>query len=153
MVTNQPDQAPRVILDADACPRGAMAISKKLCEKYHWDLWTVASFNHRIEGTNHVMVGNDPQEADIKVVNLTRHGDIVVTQDIGLAALVLGKGASALSPSGKIFRRETIDFMLEERDLKARYRRAGGRTKGPAPRTEEDDRQFERALKQLMSHD
>jgi len=84
------------------------------------------------------------------VVNNTSRGDIVVTQDWGLAALVLGKGAFAISPSGRIFSEDNIDFLLEERSLKAKFRRAGGRTKGPSARTREDDRRFQESFLLLV---
>lgn len=141
---------PRVIVDADACPRGALSAAQELCNRYGWECWTVANANHQIESENHVTVGTDPQEADIKVANITRKDDIVITHDIGLAALILGKGAAVLSPAGKEFSRETIDFLLEERNMKARFRRGGGRTKGPSPRTREDDLRFAETLEALM---
>ncbi|MEW5950247.1 MAG: DUF188 domain-containing protein, partial [Thermodesulfobacteriota bacterium] len=114
-------------------------------------LWTVASFNHNIESEKHIVVGDAPQETDIAVANAAHSGDIVVTQDWGLASIVLGKGASAISPVGRIYKPETIAFLLEERELKARLRRGGVRTKGPAKRTPEDDQRFEANLRKLLS--
>ena len=96
------------------------------------------------------MVGDGFQEADIKIVNLTEEGDVVVTADWGLAAMVLGKGARCLSPIGREFRAEKMDFLLEERQLKAKFRRGGGRTKGPSKRTLEDDRRFETSLEKVF---
>src|SRR5690606_718088 len=124
----------QVIVDADACPRGAMEVLRRLRREYGYKLVTVASFHHDIGGVGpagggepdgtdgaagaddapgatdapgavgagieHVTVGDAPDEADLAVVNRTRPGDIVVTQDWGLAALVLGKGARCLSPAG-----------------------------------------------------
>jgi len=84
-------------------------------------------------------------------VNSTQPGDVVVTQDWGLAAIVLGKGARALNPKGREFHAERIEFLLEEREAKARFRRSGGRTKGPRKRTEEDDRRFEACLEKIIS--
>jgi uncharacterized protein YaiI (UPF0178 family) len=83
-------------------------------------------------------------------VNLTEAGDVVVTGDWGLAAMVLGKGAKCLSPVGREFRPERADFLLEERDLKAKFRRRGGRMKGPRKRTSEDDRRFEVSLEKAF---
>lgn len=140
----------KIIVDADATPKNALDICRRAAKEFSVPLVTVASFNHRIESDQHVVVGNAPQEADMQVVNLTARGDIVVTQDWGLAAMVLGKGASALSPTGRVFREETIDFLLEERELKARFRRGGGRTKGPKKRTAEDDENFKRSLYRLL---
>lgn len=74
----------------------------------------------------------------------------MVTQDFGLAAVVLSKGASAISPWGMVFRQETVDFLLEEREIKARYRRAGGRTGGPSRRSEKENLCFRQNLFKLM---
>jgi hypothetical protein len=111
----------------------------------------VASFNHDIESDHHLVVGNDFQEADMKIMNLTKAGDIVVTGDWGLTAMVLGKGAKCLSPIGREFHPQKMDFLLEEREVKAKFRRGGGRTKGPKRRTSEDDRRFESCLEQILS--
>jgi uncharacterized protein YaiI (UPF0178 family) len=110
----------------------------------------VASFNHSIDSDHHVVVGNDPQEADIKIINLTEEKDIVVTQDWGLAAVVLGKGARCLNPAGKEFSPDKIEFLLEEREVKSKIRRSGGRTKGPKKRTSEEDQRFEACLKRIL---
>lgn len=144
-----------VIVDADACPSGAMTILRRLRREYGYTLVTVASFHHQIgggdeENMEHVTVGDGPDEADLAVVNRARPGDIVVTQDWGLAALVLGKGARCLSPTGYVYTPQRIDFQLDERHVKAKHRRAGGRTKGPRARTAADDERFERALRRLL---
>jgi uncharacterized protein YaiI (UPF0178 family) len=97
-----------------------------------------------------VVVGDDPQETDIKVSNLAVRGDIVITQDIGLAALLVARGVKALSPSGYVYSEQKLDFLLEERAVKAKYRRGGGRTKGPPKRTAGDDKHFAAALERLL---
>ncbi len=140
----------KIIVDADACPKRALQICLKLAARYSVPLHTVASFNHNIASDNHLVVGDDPQEADLAIINMTAAGDIVVTQDWGLAALVMGRGTAAISPSGKIFRPETIEFLLEERNVKAKFRRAGGRTRGPRRRFAEDDRRFAQNLQLLI---
>ena len=140
----------KILVDADACPRSVLQICMRLGRKYNILVWTVASFNHTIESDHPVVVGDGFQEADIKIMNLTEAGDVVVTGDWGLAATVLGKGANCLSPIGKEFRSEKMDFLLEERELKAKFRRGGGRTKGPRKRTLEDDRGFEYSLEKVL---
>ncbi|MEL1135539.1 DUF188 domain-containing protein [Desulfitobacterium sp. THU1] len=141
----------KILIDADACPKGVLQICLSMGRQKGIPVWTVASFNHEISSDHHIVVGNSSQEADLKVMNLCEAGDIIVTQDIGLAAMVIGKGAKALGPSGKEYRPETMSIMLEERELKAKYRRAGGRTKGPSKRTSEEDRLFEQTLVSLLS--
>jgi uncharacterized protein YaiI (UPF0178 family) len=64
--------------------------------------------------------------------------------------MVLGKGAKCLSPMGKEFRPEKMEFLLEEREIKAKLRRGGGRTKGPKKRTLEDDHRFESCLEKIL---
>ncbi|MEG6522692.1 YaiI/YqxD family protein [Desulfotomaculum sp. 1211_IL3151] len=140
----------KVIIDADACPKGVLSIAQNTCLEYGLELWTVANFNHNIRSEHHITVGNSSQEADIEIMNITKSGDIVVTQDWGLAAMVLAKGAGAISPTGRIFQAATIDFLLEEREIKAKHRRTGGRTKGPQKRKLLDDLQFRRELVRLI---
>ena len=109
-------------------------------------LVTVAIFNHRIESGHHVVTGDAPHEGPA-VINPAR--GISWLPDWGLAA-VLGKGAAALSPTGRVYQKETIDFLLEERNMKAKYRRGGGRTRGPKKRTTADDHRFEQNLYRLL---
>jgi len=140
----------KIIIDADACPKAVLNICLRLGHQYAIPVWTVASYNHNIESDYHTVVGNASQEADLKVINLAEKGDLAITQDWGLAAMLLGKKVRSLNPDGREFQPETIDFMLEERETKAKFRRSGGRTKGPKKRTEEDNRKFLICLEQII---
>jgi len=140
----------KIIIDADACPKAVLNICLKLGHQYNIPVWTVASFNHNIESDHHIVVGAASQEADLKVINLAEKGDLAVTQDWGLAAMLLGKKVRSLSPDGREFRPETIDFMLEEREAKAKFRRSGGKTKGPKKRTEAEDHKFSQCLELII---
>lgn len=141
----------KILVDADACPKGVLQLCLTIGHRHGIETWTVASFNHNIASDHHVTVGNASQEADLKVVSLAEAGDIVITQDWGLAAMVLGKKAKALSPAGREYRPETIEFLLEEREMKAKFRRGGGRTKGPKKRTEEDNQKFAAVLETMLN--
>ena len=140
----------KILVDADACPKAALQICMTMGQTYHVPVWTVASFNHNIVSDHHVVVGSASQEADIKVTNLTEEGDVIVTQDWGLAAMVLGKKAKCLSPVGREYHVDTIEFLLEEREVKAKLRRGGGKTKGPKKRTVDDDVKFTMTLERLL---
>ncbi len=140
----------KIIVDADACPKNALQICTRLGKKHSVPVWTVASFNHNIVSDHHVIVDSDSQAADIKVINLTEAGDIVITQDWGLASMVLGRAAYCLSPVGREYRADNIEFLMEEREIKAKLRRSGARTKGPSKRTTKDDQYFEAGLKKLL---
>ncbi|HUS90134.1 MAG TPA: DUF188 domain-containing protein [Desulfosporosinus sp.] len=141
----------KLIVDADACPRAVLQICLRVARDYAILVWTVASFNHNIESDHHVVVGNASQEADIRVMNLAQVGDVAVTQDWGLAAMLLGKGVKCLNPDGREFSTNSIAFLLEEREAKAKFRRGGGRTKGPKERRLEDDQQFEACLQDILT--
>lgn len=140
----------KIIIDADACPRTVLQICLRVAREYSVPVWTIASFNHTIESEHHIVVGNAVQETDIRVMNLTQAGDVVVTQDGGLAAMLLGKEVKCLNPDGKEFSSSNIEFLLEEREIKARFRRSGGITKGPKKRVQENDRQFEACLHNIL---
>jgi len=88
---------------------------------------------------------------DIALINLCQRGDIVVTQDYGVAALALGKGAKAIHQSGRWYTDENIDGLLMERHIaKLARRSAKHHLKGPAKRTVEDDRCFEESFRRLI---
>ncbi|MDY4040720.1 MAG: DUF188 domain-containing protein [Collinsella sp.] len=95
-----------------------------------------------------VSVGDD--SADFAIVERLGANDVVVTQDIGLASMVLGRGAAAISVRGHVFRRETIDMELLVRHEEKKVRRAGGRTRGPAAFTGEDRRRFIDGIMRLL---
>lgn len=88
--------------------------------------------------------------ADFAIASTITPEDIVVTQDIGLADIVLGRGARAIGVRGRIYNPLTIDSMMFIRHEEKKVRRQGGRTKGPAPFTNEDRKRFERNLRQLV---
>ncbi|HWR38681.1 MAG TPA: DUF188 domain-containing protein [Patescibacteria group bacterium] len=140
----------KIVIDADACPKTVLRHCLEQGKEYNVPVFTVASFNHNILSDQHIMVGSASQETDIKIINLTKEGDIIVTQDWGLAAMVLAKNACCINPLGTEYRQEKMDFLLEEREIKAKLRRSGGRTKGPAKRTSEDDLRFITGLVKII---
>lgn len=140
----------KIIVDADACPKTVLQACIDLGRKYEVEVWTVASFNHRIENQHHIVVGNSPQEADIKIANISQPGDIGITQDWGLAAILLGRGLHCLGPSGQEYTPQNIDFLLAERDIKAKFRRSGGRTPGPKKRNIDQDARFAASLEEIL---
>lgn len=95
-----------------------------------------------------VSVGAD--SADFAIVERLEPGDVVVTQDIGLASMVLGRGAAAIGVRGRVYSKATIDMDLFIRHEEKKVRRAGGRTRGPAAFTNEDRERFRRNLAELL---
>ena len=96
-------------------------------------------------------IGAGADAVDIALINLCNKGDIVVTQDYGVAAMALGKAAKAIHQSGKVFSDDNIDGLLMDRHLaKVARRKSKNHMKGPKKRTDEDDRRFEESFRQLM---
>lgn len=95
-----------------------------------------------------VSVGAD--SADFAIVECLEPGDVVVTQDIGLASMVLGRGAAAIGVRGRVYDKATIDMQLFIRHEEKKVRRAGGRTRGPAAFTDDDRERFKRNLAGLL---
>ena len=88
--------------------------------------------------------------ADFAIVERLQAGDVVVTQDIGLASMVLGRDAAAIGVRGRVYDKATIDMQLFIRHEEKKVRRAGGRTRGPAAFTSEDRARFKRNLTELL---
>lgn len=146
------DGAIEVYVDADALPKDAMQTVVLLGQRYKARVVTVSSINHRIESPNHITVDASPQATDMRIVSSIRSHvpTLVVTQDYGLAALVLGKGARALSPGGLEYTNQNMDRLLFERALHAKERRAGKHPKGPKARTAADKEHFAASFERLL---
>ena len=80
-----------------------------------------------------------------------RPGDIVVTQDYGLAALCLARKVRVLHQDGWEYRQENIDGLLTFRAESSRWRAAGNRQKGPAKRKPSQDAAFRKALEEILN--
>ncbi len=143
-----------LFIDADACPvtREAIAIGRA----HGFAVTLVANDTQNLErytsrsGVDAVRVSGGRDAADFAIVERLEAGDIVVTQDIGLAAMALGRGAGAIGPRGRIFYLATIDAELAVRHAEAKERRAGRRHGGPSKFTDEDREHFEEQLERLI---
>lgn len=140
----------RIIVDADACPRDVLETCLRSGSEHGIKVITVASFNHNISNADHICVGDSPEETDLRIANLVRERDLVVTQDIGLAAIVLSRRGRAVNTVGREYTAENIDLLLAERAASARRRRGGHRTRGPRARRAEDRTAFAESLEQLL---
>ena len=91
---------------------------------------------------------------DLALINDSEKGDVIVTQDYGVASLALGRSAYAIGNSGLIYDNNNIDKLMFERFLGQKVRRAGrkgGKTFNPKKRTKEDDERFERNLLKILN--
>lgn len=140
----------KLIIDADACPVTDIAL--RLASAKNLECIIVCDNTHFIERENAgtIVVDKGADSADCKIANLARKGDIIVTQDYGLAALCLGKGAKALNQNGLIYTDRNIENLLYSRYVLKKARLSGARTRGPAKRTSDDDRAFIEAFNSLL---
>jgi len=144
----------KIYVDADACPVKDIIISEG--RKAEIPVTLVTSFSHfsnaeQPSGVEIIYVDSGADAADYRIMKLAESGDIIVTQDYGLASLGLAKGCIVVHHKGFSYTNENIDQLLQTRYLSAMARKSGKRTKGPKPFTAEDREQFTRLFKQLIS--
>lgn len=140
-----------IVVDGDACPVKKETVA--VARMFNIPVVMVSSYNHVLkaeEGVTVVQVDNGDQSADIYIANHISPGDIVLTQDYGLAALALGKRCKVLSFRGHTYEDATMDFMLESRHAKAVERRRGHYSKGPKAITVEEKTFFQHKLTKLL---
>ncbi|MVO99414.1 YaiI/YqxD family protein [Paenibacillus sp. N10] len=141
----------QIIVDADACPVKNEIVQVAL--RYSVRVLMVASFDHRLqeqEGVQIVQVDRSDQSVDLFIANHIHRGDVLVTQDFGLAAIGLGKGAVCLSNRGQEYTNQTIDFLLDRRHTQGKLRRGGKHSKGPKPFTSKDREFFLHGLTKVL---
>ena len=141
----------KILVDADACP--VKKIIVRMARARGIPVTMLIDTAHELDDgySEVVTVDKAPDSVDFALISRLSPGDVVVTQDYGLAAMVLGKRGHAINQNGLIYSDKNIDRLLAERHIGAKIRRGGGRTKGPSKRTTEDDERFERNFEKLIS--
>ncbi|KGX87500.1 YaiI/YqxD family protein [Pontibacillus litoralis] len=144
-----------IYVDADACPVKEIIIEAG--NHFEIPVTLVKSISHYSNedapsGVRTVYVDTGSDAADFRIMQLAVAGDIIVTQDYGLAALALSKGCQVLHHKGFLFTHENIDGLLQNRYVSAQARKAGKRTKGPKPMGKEDRMQFRSLLYKVIQN-
>ena len=142
----------RIYVDADACP--VVRETEQLAKRHGLPVMLLCDTNHILTSdySEVRIVGAGSDAVDLALINLCRPGDIVVTQDYGVAALALGKRAYAIHQNGWQYTAENIDRLLMERHLAKKARRSKQKVhlRGPAKRTAENDEMFKDGLEHLI---
>ena len=140
----------KVLIDADACP--VVDIAVRLCKNHGISCLLLCDTAHTIhrDGAETLVFDKGSDSVDFALVNRTASGDIVVTQDYGLASMCLGRNARILHQDGWEYTLANISGLMEQRHAAKKHRMAGGRTKGPSKRTKAQDDAFEKALQQML---
>lgn len=141
-----------ILVDADACP--VVKQVERVAKKYGVPCMLFCDTNHVLnsEYSEIKVIGAGVDAVDFAIISACSSGDVVVTQDYGVAAMALGKGALVFHQSGRQYTDENIDQLLMERHIAKKARRGSLRNhlKGPRKRTKEDDEMFEDAFEQMI---
>ena len=140
----------KVLIDADACPVVDIAVG--LCREYHIPcilLCDTAHTMHR-EGAETLVFDKGADSVDFALVNRVSAGDLVITQDYGLASMCLARQAKVLHQDGWAYTEDNIQALLWSRHETKKYRQSGGRVKGPSKRTKQQDKAFADSLQTLL---
>ena len=142
----------QILIDADACP--VIQIAEKVAIKYNIPVTLICDTNHILNSdySEVIVVSAGADAVDYRLINICHKGDIVITQDYGVAAMALAKGAYSIHQSGRWYTNENIDQMLMERHINKKARRTSAKNhiKGPRKRTEEDDIRFAQSFEKLL---
>jgi uncharacterized protein YaiI (UPF0178 family) len=140
----------QILVDADACP--VKQIIVRLAKERNIPVTRLIDTSNELnDGYSRIItVDKAADSVDYALMGLLTREDIVVTQDFGLAAMVLGKGARVINQNGLVYTNDNIDKLLMERHIGQKVRRSGGRTKGMPKRTKEDNERFEAAFVKMI---
>ncbi|PIC69126.1 hypothetical protein CSV77_15220 [Sporosarcina sp. P16b] len=138
-----------ILVDADGCPVINETIG--IAKEYGLPCVLICDTAHEMhrEGAETITVSKGADAVDFVLVNRIKKGDIVVTQDYGLAAMALAKQGLPLDQNGRWYTNDNIDQLLAARHKAQKIRRAGGRLRGPKKRTAEQNEGFVSSLREL----
>ena len=148
------DPAPQVWVDADACPGVIKEILFRAAERAGVQVTLVANQWLRTPPSRYIralQVQGGFDVADSEIVERVRPGDLVVTQDIPLAARVLEKGGIAVNPRGDRYTPDNMAERLSIRDFMEELRGAGVQTGGPSAFHARDRQAFAAGLDRWLA--
>lgn len=142
----------KILVDADACP--VKDIIVKVAKEFNIPVVMFIDTSHYMYDSYSeiIIVEKGFNSVDIALINKAEKGDIVVSQDYGVASMALAKGAYAINQNGLYFTKDNIDRLLFERHVAQKVRRSGGKTSNPRKRSKMDDERFEMAFRKLILH-
>lgn len=141
----------KIYIDADGCPVVDEII--KIAREYKIDVVIVKNFAHEIKSDYATVVTVDIERdsADFYIVNALEAGDIVVTQDYGLAAMCLSKEAIPINQNGMVYTQDNIEGMLNRRHLHQSLRRQNKYLSKTKKRKKQWDLSFEEEFRNLVN--
>ena len=142
---------PTVLIDADGCP--VVDLTIRICRSRQIPVLILCDTAHQIQrdGAQTLVFDKGADSVDFALVNRVCPGDIVVTQDYGLASMCMARRARVLNQNGLEYTGENIDFLLVRRHENKKLLRSGKHPKGPAKRTREQDNAFAQTLEKMLT--
>jgi uncharacterized protein YaiI (UPF0178 family) len=144
----------QIWVDADACPNVVKDILYRAAERTGLSLTLVANQPLRLPRSpliKGVQVDSSFDAADRRIVELMTAGDLVITADIPLAALVIEKGGLALNPRGELYTKENVREHLSMRNFMEEMRGGGLISGGPAALNARDKQAFANKLDAVLA--
>jgi len=141
-------------IDGDAFPNLLKPIILRSIERLKLKTFVVANKKINIGKSNYItyiIVDAGADEADHKIVEMVKSGDLVITADIPLADRVISKDAHAIDHRGELYSVDNIKQYLAMRDLMEKIRESGEMTKGPKPFSQKNAHQFANQLNSFLS--
>lgn len=141
----------KIFIDADGCP--VVDITVKIGKQNNIECIIITDTSHEIyrDNVKTIVVSKGPDSVDLKLANLLESGDIVITQDYGLASICLAKRAYPINQDGMRYTEDNIDSLLLARHTAKKIRRAGGRLRGASKRTQHQNEMFELEFSKLIN--
>lgn len=142
----------RVFIDGDGCP--VVDIAVQLCRKYNVSCYIFCDTAHELhrDGAQTFTFDKGADSVDFAIANRVASGDLVITQDYGLASMCLAKGARILHQDGWEYTQWNIDALMFQRHESRKFRMSGGRVKGPQKRTQQQDSAFQESCLKIIQN-
>ena len=139
-----------ILIDADGCP--VVDLTLQIAKRFGISVIILCDTSHQIEreGVQTLVFDKGSDSVDFALVNRVKPGDVVVTQDYGLASMCLAKRVRVLNQNGLEYTADNIDAFMLRRYESKRLLRAGKHPKGCAKRTKEQDVIFKQALHHIL---
>lgn len=140
----------KILIDADGCP--VVDITLKVAGAFPVTCLILSDTAHEFHrtGAETLVFDKGSDSVDYALVNRIHPGDLVITQDYGLASMCLSRNARVLHQDGWEYTPDNIDALLLVRHNSRKLRASGGRVKGPKKRSPDQDRAFETSLRKLL---
>ena len=140
----------KILIDADGCPVTDITVKEAVKRGIETKIFSDTSHEFKRTDAECITVDKGADSADFVIANRVEKGDVIVTQDYGLASMCLATGGFPIRQDGLLYTNDNIDLLLHTRYEVKKAIRKGARVKGPKKRTVEDDEAYKKSLCELL---